>query len=196
MVTISGVFGEMWDVLGSMAPVGVNPVYFWATALITFALIFIAIQLLPFMQKNKAVAFIAALVFAYFTASSAFVTIIVAKLFPNIGLVLMAILGLLLVVAFISPESVKEGKFTGTKFIAIFAFLVIIWLTYTFAAPQLLAQGYITSTVTGSISEEDLAIVLIILVVIGLLSMLTKKKSKDKSIGKKIWEGLFEADKW
>ena len=196
MVSLSGVFSEVWGILEMIAPLGVDPVYFWATALITFAIIFAAAQYLPFMKDNKAIALIIALVMAYFTASSAFVTIIVSKMFPNIGLVLMAILGLLLVVAFMAPKSFDKG-FTGTKFIAIAAFIFIIWLTYTFAAPQLQAQGYITGPLGNAISEEDIAVVVIVLILVSLGAMLIGKKEGSEESGiKKVFGSLFKDTDW
>ena len=197
MVSITGILGEAWSLLAAIAPLGVEPIYFWATAAITFAIIFAAAIYLPFVKDNRWIAFIFAIVMSYFTASSAFVTIIISKLFPNIGLALMALLGLLLVVAFMAPKSFEDGGFTGVKGISIIAFIFIIWLTYTFAAPQLIAQGYLTGPLTGAISEEDIAVVIIVLILIGMGSvMMGKKQDGDESFLKKLGKATFGGRTW
>jgi hypothetical protein len=172
-MALEGIFENVIRILNSITPVGVEPVYFYSTFMLVLSLTYMLFyNLIPVFQKNKGVSFIAAVVFAYFAASSAFVTIIVSKLFPNVGLAIMAILGILLVVAFVTPKSFTDKGTPAANLIMLGAVIFIIFATYTYAAPELAAQGYISPNLGTNISSEDWAIIIIMIVVIGGLYMM------------------------
>lgn len=180
MVTISGVFSSIFEILKNLVPVGVDPIYFWLTLILSFGIIFLLLQLLPLFNDKRGIAFIVALVMSYFVASSAFATIVIAKLFPNIGLAIMAILGLLMVIALLSPGSFKGGlKFTVP--IALVAFIFVIFMTYSSVAPELAKAGFISPGLGTTISDNDVAMVIAAIIVVGLLYMLVAPKGDGTS---------------
>ena len=190
MVTITGVATSLMEMLKGIVPIGVDPIYFFATFLIMFSILFVVLQLIHFFKDSKFIAFIVAAVISYFAASSAFVTIIVAKLFPNVGLVIMAILGLLIVVAFVSPDSMKSGQMSGKPFIIIVAFIIIIYLTYSYAAPELRASGFISNELGTTISDSDMSIVIAGVIVIGIIYAIVSS-GKPRVRGGRALEYLF-----
>ena len=181
MVTISGVFGSIFYILKNLVPVGVDPVYFWLTLIVSFGMIFLLLQILPLFKDKRGIAFVVALVMSYFVASSAFATIIIAKLFPNIGIALMAILGLLLVIALLSPGAFEGPGLRFTIPIAIVAFIFVIVMTYGSIAPELAKAGIITPGIGTAISDSDVAIVIAAIIVIVLLYMLVAPKREGPS---------------
>ena len=191
MVSVTGVLTSMWDILEAIAPVGVDPIYFWSTFLLISSIIYILVQVIPQFNKRKGVALIVAAVLGYFSASSVFATIIISKLFPNVGMVLMAILGLLLVIAFVSPESMSGGL-SGALPITLISFAVILYLTYAFAAPELQRAGFITPQLGTTITDQDMAVLVIIMIVIGLVyaAVRTPKDNEDTSFWKKFWQKM------
>ena len=171
-MALEGIFANIITILNSITPLGVEPVYFYSTFMLVLSLTYMLFyNLIPVFQKNKGVSFIAAIVFAYFAASSAFVTIIVSKLFPNVGLAIMAILGILLVVAFVTPKSFGDKGTPAANLIMLCAVVFILYATYTYAAPELAAQGFISSDMGMNISAEDWSIIIILLVVGGIMYM-------------------------
>ncbi|MDD5182269.1 MAG: hypothetical protein PHC66_03805 [Candidatus Nanoarchaeia archaeon] len=177
MSVITEVLSTVWDVLKAIVPSGVEPILFFTTFLITAVLVFSIVQLIEFFKTNRPLALISAVVIGYFTASSVFVTIMVSKLFPNIGLAIMAILGVMLVLVFLAPNKFKDKGMGISIPIAIAVFAVIIWLTWVFAAPALESAGILSQIrgVTGfGITNEDVAVVIVALVIIGGLYFLFK----------------------
>ncbi len=180
MATIHGVITSMIQLMNGLVPAGVQSVHFWLVLLISFAITFILLQLIPVFQNHRGSAFIVAAVISYFVAGSAFATIIIAKLFPNVGIALMAILGLLMVVALLSPNSLKSGT-SWTPVIVIIALIFVIWATYSSVAPQLQAAGVISSTGEGGgISNQDVASIIVVLLIIGVIWKLVSPPSKPK----------------
>ena len=172
-MALEGIFENVIRILNLITPVGVEPVYFYSTFMLVMSLVYMLFYtLVPPLKGHKGVSFIASLTFAYFAASSAFVTVIVSKLFPNVGLAIMAILGILLVVAFVTPKSFGDKGMPAANLIMLGAVIFIIFATYTYAAPELAAQGYISPSLGTNISSEDWAIIIIMIVVIGGLYMM------------------------
>lgn len=173
-MVLENIFANIVKILVSLTPAGVEPIYFYSTFLIVLSLSYMLFSLISPIKDNKAVSFIASVVFAYFAASSAFVTVIISKFFPNVGLVIMAVLGILLVVAFVTPESFKQSGAPAANLIMLVAFIFILYATYTYAAPELIAKGYISSNLGLNISTEDWAIIIVILIVLFGLYMMLK----------------------
>jgi hypothetical protein len=167
-MVLEDMFAEIIRILSLIVPTGVEPVLFYATFLVVIAISYLLFYtLIPITKEHKVLSLIISLVFAYFAASSAFVTVIVSKLFPNVGLVLMAILGLLLVIAFISPGTFGSEGTPGANLIMIAAFIFLVYATYVYAAPELIKQGYLPSGPNFIISASDWAIIIIGIIVIG-----------------------------
>jgi hypothetical protein len=199
MVTasVAGVITSMWSMLQQVVPKSVEPVLFFLTFLLTLVVVFLVLQQISFFQKSRGIAFIAALVFAYFTASSVFVTVLVSKLFPNIGLAIMAIMGIMLVVVFLSPGSLKEG-FAGTPIIVIAVFIITMWLTWTFAAPELERTGALSaiSGATGfAINNEDTAVIIVAIVILMVFYFIFKTPNKDTE-GRGAFAKWLTGEKW
>jgi len=189
MVTIAGVLTSMAEILKALVPAGIEPINFWLIFLVTFAISFIALLLLPIFKNARGIVFIIAIVIAYFVASSAVATIIISKLFPNIGLALMAILGLLLVIAVLSPKSLEKGT-SWTPLIVIIVIIFIIYMTYTSVVPQLQAAGYISKSTGVTITDDDVATIIAAIVVIGLIYMVVRSKPTEESAFDKILKYL------
>ncbi|MCD6547417.1 MAG: hypothetical protein J7K22_02580 [Nanoarchaeota archaeon] len=189
MVTIAGVLTSMAEILKALVPAGIEPINFWLIFLVTFAISFIALLLIPIFKNARGIVFIIAIVIAYFVASSAVATIIISKLFPNIGLALMAILGLLLVIAVLSPKSLEKGT-SWTPLIVIIVITFIIYMTYTSVVPQLQAAGYISKSTGVTITDDDVATIIAAIVVIGLIYMIVRSKPTEESVFDKILKYL------
>lgn len=197
MVSITGVVKSMWDIMLQLVPKGVDPVLFYLTFILSLALIFVILQLIQFFREKRGTAFIIAVIIAYFTASSVFVTVLISKLFPNIGLAIMALLGIMLVAVFLSPNSMKEG-FTGTPIIVIAVFIITMWLTWTFAAPELEKTGALgaISTATGfAIDNEDTAVIVFGIIVLFVLYMVFRTPDNQDGKGGKLLKWLT-GEKW
>ena len=190
--SVSGVITSMWNILQQVVPKSVDPALFFMTFLLTLVIVYLVLKQISFFQKAGGVAFIAALVLAYFTASSVFVTVLVSKLFPNIGLAIMAIMGIMLVIVFLSPASLKEGEFSGTPIIVIAVFIITMWLTWTFAAPELEKTGAL-SAITGAtgfaINNEDAAVIIVAIVVLLIFYFIFKTPNPDE-------EGRGKLTRW
>ncbi len=195
MVSVIGVLSAMWDLLAAMSPVGIEPYLFWLTLMLSFGTILLLLNLIPLFRERKGITAIVGFVMAYFVASSSFAVIIISKLFPSVGIVIMFLLGLLMLVAIISPKSIKEGEFTAGPVIIIIGFLIVIWITYTAVAPELAAAGHISPRGVG-FSTEDLAAIIIIVVVLGVLwAVLRTPKVKEEPGPEKLFKWLF-GKKW
>lgn len=192
MGIVIDVVNTMLNLLKGFVPVGIDPIYFWLTAVISFCIIFLLLQALPFFKESRGIAFVVAAVMAYFVSSSAFATIVISKLFPSVGLVIVGILGLLLVIAFLSPDAF-EGGLQAAPFIAIVAFVIIIYMTYSSVAPDLQKAGFISGGLGTSITTSDIALVIAIIIVIGILwAVLGGKKEEGEGLGSKIMASLFK----
>jgi hypothetical protein len=174
-MVLENIFANIGKILTALTPTGVEPVYFYSTFMIVIALSYMLFYtLVPPLKDHKGVSFIVSLVFAYFSASSAFVTVIVSKLFPNVGLVIMAVLGMLLVIAFVTPGSFSRHGTPAANLIMLVAFIFILFSTYTYAVPELVAQGYISSIPSLNISTEDWAIIIVVIFILAGLYMMLR----------------------
>ena len=195
MVTVTGVFTSLIEVLGLIVPVGIQPVYFWLTALITFGIVFMLVQQIPTFERNRGVAFVIALVTAYFVAASAVATLVISKLFPSVGIVVMFLLGFLMIIALLSPNSFKKGT-TATRLITLIAMLFIIFMTYSAIAPELQATGVISESMGTSLSATDVAILIVVIAVIGVIYMIVSPPKSDggESTFKKAFKSMFSKE--
>ena len=185
MVTVHGVLTSMLNMLAGLVPVGVQPVHFWLTLLVSFAITYVILLLLPIFRDHRGAGFIVAAVISYFVASSAFATVVIAKLFPNVGIALMAILGLLMVIAILSPNSIKSGSTRATPIIVIIAIIFVIWATYSSVASE-----FQVGTGGGGVgvTNSDVATIIAILIIIGIIAIIVSPSksggSRSDRIGK------------
>jgi hypothetical protein len=183
--------------LQQVVPASVEPVLFYLTFILTLVIVFLVLQQVSFFQKSRGITFLAAVVIAYFTASSAFVTVLISKLFPNIGLAIMAIMGIMLVIVFLAPGSLKEG-FTGTPIIVIAVFIITMWLTWTFAAPELAKTGAL-SAISGAsgfaINNEDAAVIIVAIVALMIFYFIFKTPNPENE-GKGRFVKWLTGEKW
>ena len=87
-------FQQLWDAAASIAPPNSNPVFFWGTLILAFSILYVAIDKVKQFEDKKwfPAKLVIALIIAYFAASSAFTTVLLAKMFPNFAIVVVAIL--------------------------------------------------------------------------------------------------------
>jgi len=158
----------IWQGFQVLTPAGIQPEYFWSTFLLIFALVYALLSKVKLFgegleEKGKGINAIIALVFAYFTASSAFATIIISKMAPNLGMFLVALLTLVMVFSFLS-ENFENYKWL-VIIISIIGFAYVLWSAFS-GVPG----------VTGvSITKEDWGAIIALGIIIGLLAYAFKK---------------------
>jgi len=177
---------QLWEVMKTIVPMGIDPKWFWTVLAITsFFVYFLLLKVPPFSEnKNKWwFAGIVALVIAYFTASSAYVTVIISRFFPNIGLVLMIALGFFIFMAFISEGALASGsKFRA--WIGIILLGVVILVSYFSSATELVARGLIPQGYIFGFSFWDVVLLIVIILVAGALinTLIPSQEGQQESV--------------
>ena len=106
-MVLEQIIPAIWEGFQVITPSGVNPEFFWPSFILVFAIVYTLIEKANVFggtvegeSKKKGIYLIVALVLAYFTASSAFATLVISKMTPQLGMVLVAILAFLLIFGF------------------------------------------------------------------------------------------------
>jgi len=159
----------VWQGFQLLTPAGIQPEYFWSTFLLVFALIYSLLSKVKLFgqeleDRGKAINAIVALVFAYFTASSAFATIIISKIAPNLGMFLVAILSLVIVFSFLSENFDKDFKWL-VVIITVIGFMYILWGAFS----------GIPGAAGVHITTEDWGAIIALGIIIGILAYAFKK---------------------
>jgi len=117
---------QILGAFGGFAPAGTDPMFFWGSFLLIFAIVWAAlVKVKIFGEGNKVINAIVALVIAYFAASSTFTTIVLSKIFPNFSIAAVAILIFLIIIALVSGE---DAKISDNRLVMAVAALIVIWL--------------------------------------------------------------------
>ena len=156
----------IWQGFAVLTPSGIQPEYFWSTFILIFALVYALLSKVSLFgqgmdNKGKGINVAIALVFAYFTASSAFATIIISKMAPSLGMLLVAVLSLVMVFAFLSGE----GDFSQDKYKWVVGVITIIGFGYILWS----AFSGVPGTSNISISTEDWGALIAIGIILGIL---------------------------
>jgi hypothetical protein len=120
---------QIFDAAATLAPPNSNPVFFFGTFLLAFAILFVALSKVPMFQDNKwkPAQLLIAIIIAYFAASSAFTTVLLAELFPNFAIVIVAILVFLILAGMVGFDL----PFTNNKVLIVVFLIAIGWLFLT-----------------------------------------------------------------
>jgi len=170
MGSVAEFFKLMFNSIGALAPAGIDPTLFFTTFFVVFAIIFTGLSTVKVFgdtTNNNKIRAIFAFVAAYFTATSAFATIMISKLFPNLGIVLISVIVMLVVTSFVS----SSGKPVSGGFLKVIMLLLVVWIIWnSWNSATLEVYGYKTKV---QVSAQDMAdIVLVILFIIIFLKVL------------------------
>ena len=178
---IPEIIEQMWVILEQIAPNGANPVIFWLSFILVFALTYLLLSLTHIFKEHNGLNALVSLVIAYFAAGSAFASIFLAEFFPNLTIALWAILGLLMVMI--------VGGFKGksSSLLAFAGFIAVLFVIFgTWQAVS--ARMGVSNSVYGLTSEDWAALGL--LGFIGLIIYFAFKGNPPK--GKTKWDLLGE----
>jgi len=170
MSSVSEFFKLMFASVGALAPAGIDPTLFFTTFFVVFAIIFTGLSTVKVFgnaTNNNKIRAIFAFVAAYFTATSAFATVMISKLFPNLGIVLISVIVMLVVTSFVSGS----GKPVSGGFLKVIMLLLVAWIIWnSWNSATWEVYGYKTQV---QVSMQDIAdIVLVIIFVIIFLKVL------------------------
>jgi hypothetical protein len=125
------VLQQVYQILGAIAPVGVEPALFFGTLLLIYGVIFVALGKVHFFQDDqyRAIRFVIAGVLAYFASSSIFVTTVFSQLFPNFAIAAVGIVIFMVILGMLGIE--KMGNITWLIVI------IVIWFVASTTMAQL-----------------------------------------------------------
>ena len=182
MGVVVGIVDDIWNILVQMVPRGMDPVIFWLSFLIIFALTYLVLIMTHIFGKkgeeHKGIAALVAMIIAYFAAGSAFSSIFMSYFFPNLTIGLWALLGISMVLI------VAGFKGKGGGLLGIIAFIVVmfvIFATWQGASAKLGIQ----SGALG-LSAEDYAM----LVILGFFALLGYYAFKSPSQQESVWDKM------
>jgi len=172
-----------------MVPAGIEPMYFWAVFILLFSIIFVLAEKLKFLgeaTQNRAIRFVVAFVFAYFTASSSFATIAIAKVFPSISMLIIAIFVFFIMAGFFIDSGGKMPYFI--KYAMYFVVVIgIVFVFSSFLTPQF---PEIKNFFDGiELSSGDFAWIVVIILIIVVVGAIMKDKNSE-SFGKQFLKAL------
>lgn len=132
----------VYEVMSAFSPSGVDPIYFFGTFFIMYAIGFAILEKVHFLgEERRGVRLIIALVIAYFTASSAISTALLGNLFPNVGIAMLVLLSFLIVAGFLLPDKFRENlPFGGIVTLITLALILIITWETTFHSFSLIGE--------------------------------------------------------
>lgn len=181
MSVVMEFLNTVWGILSSLSPIGIDPLMFWLMFIMFFAVIFLLIQKVHIFEDNRGLAAIVSGVISFFAASSSFTVVTVSRLFPNLTVMIMFLIGLLIIVALVKPRKGDESISYGVLVI-IASFFVVIWMTYSSMSPMLVEEGYISEDVSSFITPDNILGIGIVLFVI-LIFWLIFRTPKSKGTG-------------
>jgi hypothetical protein len=163
----------IWQGFQSITPAGVSVEFFWPSFLLVFAIIYTLLEKTGIFgtseAKNKGAYIVISLVLAYFTASSAFATLVIAKITPQLGMLLVAIMSFLLIFAFLKGDSSYRND--SMKYVMyLFMFVGAVWLLVSTVTDVNASMGIGVSLPT--LSSTDMGMVVAIIIVIAVLWLL------------------------
>lgn len=106
-----------------------NWIFFWGVLFMSFAIIFVVIQKIHFFEDNRGAALIVSVIMAIFIAANSSAVSVITSMFPSLGVIILASLSILILVAIFVPGALgEEGKMWTLGIGAILAFLVLFFL--------------------------------------------------------------------
>ena len=158
----------IWQGFSTITPAGVAAEFFWPTFILIFAMIYTLlgkVSIFGDIQTGnaKALYLLVSLIFAYFTASSAFATLIISKMTPQLGMVLVAVLVFLLIFAALSGE----GDLSNQKWLM--SLLLVIGVIWVFGQTILEVTGINLDPGGFGLTQSDMGIIVAFVVIIAVM---------------------------
>jgi hypothetical protein len=173
-----------WQAASLIVPGGINPVAFYTVFIISFAVLFLLLEQIHLFtkaaepEKARGARLIIALILAYFIASSTIAVTVITKMFPNMGIAILAMLAFLLVVGMISPEGYKKTS----VLVLLIALIFVFWSTWTSAVQELGTEVKVPIELTS----QDWGIVIAVAIFVFIVYMLLSFGKPSESYGDKI----------
>jgi hypothetical protein len=169
------------NLLAPIVPAGVTGVQFISVFLLVYAIIFLLTSQIHILKDNRMAAVMFALVIAFFTASSAFSVLLITKLFPNVGMITMIMIGFLAVIAII-PKEEGVGKLTFGPLLTLAGIALVAYFTWTSMAGTISLEGLNLP----ELSKTEIYGIVFLLLLFGfiLLIYLSGKKPRERQISK------------
>ncbi len=169
------------EMMTPLMPPGVTGIEFLSVFLVIYSIIFLILERVHLFKDNRGARLILALAIAYFTATSAFSTILITKMFPYLGMVTVALLVFIVIGGFLSK---KEEGFYGMPLrplIVVGAIGAVIILTWLSVAGELNLTGIQMPRITGV--DWGSVIILGIFIFVILLIFMTGRQKKSSGRG-------------
>lgn len=171
MVAVTDVINSLFTGLEMFVPVGVTPLVFYSVFLLIFAIVNTTtrdLKILGDIGDNR-IRTVVSVAVAYFTATSAFATVLIANLFPNVGILLIFGIFAMVVTTFIAPNSGEAAPLRGmSKALMVILFGWMIWNAWSVASLEVL--GFSPEII--EVNPQDWPqIILFVLIAIGFYYM-------------------------
>ncbi len=128
MGTITEFVQQIGQAFMSFSAPGIDPALFFGTLILIFAILWMALKKVKiFGTDNDIVNALIALIIAYFAASSTFTTLIMASIFPNFSIAVVAILVFLIIIAMVSGD---DTSFADKRIQYFITGVIILWFAY------------------------------------------------------------------
>lgn len=117
----------------AITPAGTSPEFFWPTFLLVFAVVYTLLEktrIFGETGEKKGTYLVIGLIISYFTASSAFATMIISKMTPQLGMILTAVLFFLLIFAFLMGGNHPFGDASLRYVMYFFMIVGAAWLFF------------------------------------------------------------------
>ncbi len=181
--------------LEPLTPPGVSGMEFVTVFLVIYAIVFLVLERIKFLKDNRGARLMLALAVAYFTASSAFATILISKLFPHLGMVTVALLMFLIIGGVLSKD--EEGFYNVGGWlrllIALGAIGAVIIFTWISVAGEISLKGLAIPEITGIDWGSLIMFGIFIFVIILIFVSGPKEKKGKESFLKKLGELFMKA---
>jgi hypothetical protein len=128
MGTITDFVQQIMDAFMGFSAPGIDPMLFFGTLFLIFAILWMALKKVKlFGTENDIVNGLIALIIAYFAASSSFTTVLLASIFPNFSIAVVAIIVFLIIIAVVSGD---EAGFADKRVPYFITAVIILWFMY------------------------------------------------------------------
>lgn len=158
------------NMLKPLAPAGVGGIAFAAVFLLIYGIIFAGLELVHFLGPNKrGLRAIISLVAAYFTSTSTFATVLISKVFPNLGIAVVGIAVFLIIVGLVFGSSRGEEK-KLVPYLIILGFIgFVVWNAWNDTAIQLTGEGL----QLPNLGSQEWGLIIFVIIFLAIILIIT-----------------------